>query len=221
MKPTKTTTVVNDLIKSKERVADHGEVFTPDWLVDDMLNLVKDESERIDSRFLEPACGAGNFLAPILQRKLTSASYKYQGRDFDRDCYSLLGLMCCYGIELLVDNVGECRKRLHDLFLEHLGLEADSATALAAKAVLDVNIVHGDALSMKQANGNPIEFAEWGYLGKGRFQRRDFRFDVLIQAADFSTEGSLFADLGKQEVFVPVRSFPAMTISEIGSHSSS
>jgi hypothetical protein len=208
-------TMVNDLIKSRDRVADHGEVFTPDWVVEDMLSLVKDESERIDSRFLEPACGAGNFLAPILQRKLTSATRKYQGRDFDIECYSLLGLMCCYGIELLDDNVNECRNRLHSLFVSQLGLDSDSPTA-----VVDTNIVHGDALSMKQANGQPIEFAEWGYLGKGRFQRRDFRLDVLVQASDFSAEGSLFAELGKQEVFVPVRSFPPMSISDIGSPSS-
>jgi hypothetical protein len=213
-------TMVNDLIKSRDRVADHGEVFTPDWVVEDMLSLVKDESERIDSRFLEPACGAGNFLAPILQRKLTSATRKYQGRDFDIECYSLLGLMCCYGIELLEDNVNECRNRLHSLFVSQLGLDSDSPTALAARAVVDANIVHGDALSMKQANGQPIEFAEWGYLGKGRFQRRDFRLDVLVQASDFSAEGSLFAELGKQEVFVPVRSFPPMSISDIGSPSS-
>ncbi len=212
-------TMVNDLIKSRDRVADHGEVFTPDWVVEDMLNLVKDESERIDSRFLEPACGAGNFLAPILQRKLSSATRKYQGREFDIECYSLLGLMCCYGIELLEDNVIECRSRLHSLFVSQLGLDSDSPTALAARAVLDTNIVHGDALSMKLANGQPIEFAEWGYVGKGRFQRRDFRFDVLVQASDFSAEGSLFAELGKQDVFVPIRSYPAMTIVEIGTSS--
>ncbi len=209
-------TMVNDLIKSRVRVADHGEVFTPDWVVEDMLNLVKDESERIDSRFLEPACGAGNFLAPMLQRKLTSVTRKYLGRDFDIECYSLLGLMCCYGIELLEDNVLECRNRLHSLFLSQLSLESNSPAALAARAVLDVNIVHGDALSMKRANGQPIEFAEWGYVGKGRFQRRDFRFDVLVQSSDFSVEGSLFAELGKQDVFVPVRSYPTMSISDIG-----
>ena len=60
------------LVKSKQRVTDHGEVFTPSWMVEDMLNLVKGESERIDSRFLEPACGDGNFLKVVLQRKLAT-----------------------------------------------------------------------------------------------------------------------------------------------------
>ena len=59
---------IESLTRSKQRVADHGEVFTPAWLVEDMLNLVKDESERIDARFLEPACGSGNFLVKVLQR---------------------------------------------------------------------------------------------------------------------------------------------------------
>ena len=90
-----------NLIKSKKRVEDHGEVFTPPWLVEKMLDLVKGETERIDARFLEPACGIGNFLVPILQRKLAAVELKFGKSDFERRHYALLGLMCCYGIELL------------------------------------------------------------------------------------------------------------------------
>ena len=96
------------LIKSKTRVADHGEVFTPPWMVEAMLDLVKDETERIDSRFLEPACGSGNFLVEIMQRKLVAVDLKYGNSDFERRHYALLGLMCIYGIELLADNIAEC-----------------------------------------------------------------------------------------------------------------
>ena len=96
-----------NLVKSKQRVVDHGEVFTPAWMVEAMLDLVKEESERIDSRFLEPACGSGNFIGRILQRKLAAVELKYGQLEFERKHYALLGLMCIYGIELLADNVAE------------------------------------------------------------------------------------------------------------------
>ncbi|QEG29275.1 hypothetical protein GobsT_40690 [Gemmata obscuriglobus] len=113
-----------NLVKSKDRVADHGEVFTPAWLVDAMLDLVKDETERIDSRFLEPACGSGNFLVPVLRRKLAAVELKYAKSDFERRHYAILGLMCIYGIELLADNIAECRANLLEVFAEYLGLTA-------------------------------------------------------------------------------------------------
>src|ERR1700758_3294084 len=100
------------LVKSKHRVADHGEVFTPAWLVEAMLDLVKDESERIDARFLEPACGSGNFLVPVLARKLATVQDRYGKSDFERRHHALLALMSIYGIELLADNVADCRANL-------------------------------------------------------------------------------------------------------------
>src|ERR1700689_3885743 len=112
------------LIKSKDRVADHGEVFTPVWLVAAMLDLVKDETERIDSRFLEPACGNGNFLVQVLRRKLASVELKYGKSDFERRHYALLGLMCIYGIELLADNIAECRANVLEALAECLTLDA-------------------------------------------------------------------------------------------------
>src|ERR1700674_2958776 len=100
------------LIKSKKRVADHGEVFTPPWMVEAMLNLVRDETERIDSRFLEPACGSGNFLIRVLQRKLSAVELKFAKSEFEKRHYALLALMCTYGIELLEDNINECRANM-------------------------------------------------------------------------------------------------------------
>ena len=203
------------LIKSKQRVADHGEVFTPMWLVEAMLDLVKDESERINSRFLEPACGSGNFLTHILKRKLAAVELKYGKSEFDRRHYALLGLMCIYGIELLTDNIEECHANLLEIFAQYLDIDESDEVYRAASYVLSQNIVHGDALAMQTNGKKPISFAEWGYLGKGKYQRRDFLFDVLTGASAFSAEGSLFADLGRHEIFVPIKNYDPVTIRDL------
>ena len=204
------------LVKSKQRVADHGEVFTPAWMVEAMLDLVKDETERIDSRFLEPACGSGNFIGQILRRKLAAVELKYGQSDFEQRHYALLGLMCIYGIELLADNIAECRANVLEIFAEYLQLDEADDLYRAAAYVLSQNLVHGDALTMRDQGGQSITFAEWGYLGKGKYQRRDFRFDVLTGSSKYSEEGSLFADLGKHEIFTPTKTYPPMTVNELG-----
>jgi hypothetical protein len=203
------------LIKSKDRVVDHGEVFTPAWMVEAMLDLVKAETERIDSRFLEPACGSGNFLVKVLQRKLAAVELKYGKNDFEKRHYAMLGLMCIYGIELLADNIAECRASVLAIFTEYLKLDESDELYLAASYVLSQNLVHGDATKLSSSNGQPISFAEWGYLGKGKFQRRDFRFDYLTLSSAFSEEGSLFAHLGRHELFTPTRSYLPMTVSDL------
>ena len=203
------------MVKSKQRVADHGEVFTPDWLVEDMLNLVQGETERIDSRFLEPACGSGNFLIPVLQRKFATVQAKYGRNDFEKRHHALLALMSIYGIELLDDNAAECRENLLHTFVGYLGARKYDVWARAAATVLEANIVRGDALSMTRSDGGPIVFPEWAYLRRGRFQRRDFRYDVLTERASF--EGTLFAEFEEDEIFVPVKTYEAMTVEEIAS----
>jgi len=204
-----------NLVKSKQRVADHGEVFTPAWMVEAMLDLVKGETERIDSRFLEPACGSGNFLVRILQRKLAAVELKFGKSDFEKRHYALLALMCTYGIELLADNIAECRSNMLEILADYLNLEESDNLYRAAFYALSQNLIHGDALSMRTSNGQPITFAEWGYLGKGKFQRRDFRLDILTQASAYSAEGDLFANLGKHEIFMPTKTYPPITVSEL------
>ena len=199
------------LVKSRQRVSDHGEVFTPSWLVNDMLDLVKHETERIDSRFLEPACGSGNFLVPVLERKLDAVKARYGNSEFERTHYALLGLMCVYGIELLADNAAECRARLLEAFVRFT--KADDVLAVAAERVLALNIVQGEALTMTDVSGDHITFAEWAYLGRGKYQRRDFRFDDLTQRS--SADIGLFTHFEEHEVFVPLRTFPAMTVQEL------
>jgi hypothetical protein len=201
------------LVKSRQRVADHGEVFTTSWMVQDMLDLVKDESERIDSRFLEPACGSGNFLMAVLKRKLSTVQSKYGKSEFEKRQHALFSLMCIYGIEILGDNVKECRDNLLEIYSNFLGLHLEDIWFRAAEEVLQANIVQGDALTLTRADGSHIEFAEWGYLGAGRFQRRDFRFDSLTQRA--SNHGTLFELFEEHQLFVPTKTHTPMSVEEI------
>src|SRR6266480_1375339 len=170
-----------------------------------MLDLVRGETERIDSRFLEPACGSGNFLVQILKRKLAAVELKFGKSDFEKRHYALLAVMCAYGVELLADNIAECRTNMLEILADYLNVDESVDLYRAASYVLSQNLVHGDALTMRSSEGQPITFAEWGYLGKGKFQRRDFRFDVLTHTSSFGEEGTLFAHLGKHEIFRPMK----------------
>lgn len=123
--------------------------------------------------------------------------------------------MCTYGIELLPDNIAECRANMLEAFAEYLKIDTSDEFYRAAAYVLSQNLIHGDALSMRTAAGEAITFAEWGYLGKGKFQRRDFRLDMLTQMSAISGEGTLFAQMGKHEIFVPEKSYPPMTMREL------
>ena len=158
-----------------------------------------------------------NFLVRILQRKLNAVELKFGRSDFEKSHYSLLALMCIYGVELLPDNVAECRSNMLEILADYLGLEESEDLYRAATHVLGHNLIHGDALTMRTNDGQPITFAEWGYLGKGKFQRRDFRLDILTQASAFGQTGNLFAHLGKHEVFTPTRTYPPMTVNELAS----
>lgn len=202
-------------MRSKQRVVDHGEVFTPPWLVEDMLDLVRDESERIDSRFLEPACGSGNFVVPVLRRKLATVHQKYGRSEFEKRHQALFALMCIYGIELLPDNVAECRERLMDELFAYLGSGSPDEWFAAARAVVEANIVQGNALTMTSADGTPVTFPEWSYLGNGQFQRRDFEYQTLTAMSSFGPD-SLFGDLRPDQIFDPTKTYPKATVSEVG-----
>jgi hypothetical protein len=221
------------LIKSRKRVADHGEVFTPEWLVEAMLDLVKDETERIDSRFLEPACGSGNFLVPILKRKLAAVELRYGKSEFEKRHYGLLALSCCYGVELLIDNIAECRANMLEVFAAYLNLNEADEFYRAAIHVLKANLIHGDAMTMRGQNGQHISIAEWGYLGKGKFVRRDFRLDALTEMENFRAEShqpvakapTLFdhgaratRNRGRHTIFTPVTSHPPVTVRQLAAH---
>jgi hypothetical protein len=204
---------LEELVKSRQRIEDHGEVFTPSWMVEDMLNLVKTESERIDSRFLEPACGSGNFLKSVLSRKLATVEARYGKNQFEKRQFALFSVMCVYGIELLDDNLQECRENLLEIYCNFLDIEWNDVWALAASNVLAVNILQGDALSMTTVDGGHIQFPEWAYLGAGKFQRRDFRYDALTQRS--SIQGTLFELFEEHQLFVPIQTHPTMTAEQL------
>jgi hypothetical protein len=183
-------------IVSKQRVQDHGEVFTPNELVGQMLNLVSSECEREDSRFLEPACGNGNFLAEVLQRRLINVTIRHRSQT-QWEVHALLGLSCLYGIELLPDNVGACRQRLVDIFMKHYAsLFTDKINfdvQRAAHTIMSVNIILGDALAMTSEElgrkGQPILMTEWALVGRGYLKRSVYEYKGL---SPLDENGSLF-----------------------------
>ncbi|MCL2813332.1 MAG: hypothetical protein FWD23_01900 [Oscillospiraceae bacterium] len=174
----------NTQTKSKQRIADHGEVFTAEREVNAMLDLVKQETERIDSRFLEPACGDGNFLAEILRRKLTIVKSRYGKHAADYERYAVTAVTSIYGVELLSDNVDECRKRMFVIFDKAYTAvckkEANDETRESVRHILRHNILCGDALTMKKTDGEPIIFAEWSAVNGSLLKRRDYRLDELL-----------------------------------------
>lgn len=200
-------------IKSRQRVIDHGEVFTPPGLVSDMLDLVQNECERIDSRFLEPACGTGNFLVEVLRRKLVTVSKRHpkNNQKWERD--AILILSSLYGIDLLQDNILACRQRLldhtattHEALFKH---PFPPGAREAATYILSRNIVQGDALTLLRLDGTPIVFSEWSPINGTMLKRRDFAYDHLLEHAHTAAT-PLFSDLG-HNVFLPtpVADFPA------------
>ncbi|MFN3989175.1 MAG: SAM-dependent DNA methyltransferase [Erythrobacter sp.] len=206
--------MISNIIKSRQRVSDHGEVFTADREVNAMLDLVKPETERIDSRFLEPACGSGNFLIEVLRRKLAIVAGRYGKSQLDFERYSIVALGSIYGVDLLEDNVAECRDRLFDYFdkvySKHFGDKCRPECRMSAKFVLERNIICGDALTMKTAGKTPepIVFSEWSPVNGSLVKRRDYSLAHLLVYQPM--EGpSLFSDLG-EEAFIPkpVRDFP-------------
>lgn len=206
------------LVKSLKRVADHGEVFTPNWLVEDMLQTVEHEAARIDSRFLESACGSGNFLVSVLKRKLATVEKRFGTSDFEKRHHALLALMSIYGIEILQDNAAECRANLVEVFFSFSGPQLSLEWSYAAIAVTEANIVQGDALSMLSASGSPIVFPEWAYLAKGKFSRRDFYFDSLTQRS--SLKGTLFEAIADHDIFIPTKEYPLLKVSDIAEFAS-
>lgn len=195
-------------IKSKERVAQRGEVFTAEREVNAMLDLVKNECLRPDSRFLEPACGDGNFLSAILKRKLAELRRKYKKslRDYERQAIVAIGSL--YGIDIMNDNVLACRERLFSIWDEeysaHCKTESSDETRQAAKFIISRNIINGNALTLMcvDENGNdtsvPIVFSEWTLIGNTQMQRSDYTMSDLLLYSD-NTEGNLFALTEEQQ----------------------
>ncbi len=208
-------------VKSKHRVTQYGEVLTGKEIVNAMLDLVKQETERIDSRFLEPACGTGNFLTEILERKLRVVENRYGKSQLDYERYAILAVSSIYGIDILEDNAEECRKRLFSIFnaayTRLFKSHAKEKCRAAVRYILGRNIIHGDALSLKTVGENPqpIVFSEWSLANGSMLKRRDFTFYELLAHASMK-ELPLFSDLG-EDVFIPtpVKEYPLVHFLEV------
>ena len=211
-------------IKSKQRVADHGEVFTSRREVNAMLDLVKHETERIDSRFLEPACGDGNFLEEILKRKLNVVQSRYAKSQIEYERYSIIALSSIYGIDILYDNVETCRERLFGIFthfyLKNYKKDIKPDYLTTAEFILSRNILWGDALSLKtpDVNEEPIVFSEWSAVNGSMIKRRDFTLDKLLYPRNAESD-SLFSDLG-EEAFIPepIKEYPLTHYLKLGDY---
>lgn len=193
--------MASEQIKSRERVSERGEVFTAEREVNAMLDLVKQETERIDSRFLEPACGNGNFLVEILRRKLALV---HEEREMVQAVSSI------YGIDIMMDNVEECRERLLGIIFEHYRpLEGELLATV--KYILQRNILWGDALTLREPvpddatgteklNAPAITFSEWTFIAD-MVKRKDYHLAALLDAQTTSVP-DLFSDLG-EEAYLP------------------
>jgi hypothetical protein len=221
------------VVRTKKRVADHGEVLTGQREVNAMLDLVKQETERIDSRFLEPACGDGNFLSAILERKLAVVEKRYSKSQLDFERNAVLAVSSMYGIDILPDNVRDCRRRLFETFDAHykrlFKAAGKNSCREAVRFILERNIIWGDALTLNTVGEKPghIVFSEWSPVNGSMLKRRDFTFSELLrhegamQAPLFPGLQSeeqlpLFSDLG-EHVFIPApaREYPPVHFLEI------
>ena len=212
---------IESVVKSRQRVVDHGEVLTGRREVNAMLDLVKQETERIESRFLEPACGTGNFLTAILTRKLDGVERRYGKSQLDYERYAILAVSSIYGIDILDDNVQQCRHRLVGIFEWSYSRlfknKAKNKCREAVRFILERNIIWGNALTLKTVGEKPdyIIFSEWSPVNGSMLKRRDFTFHGLL-VHERTKELPLFSDLG-EDVFIPTpkREYPPTHFLEV------
>ncbi|MFZ4456661.1 MAG: DNA methyltransferase [Bacteroidales bacterium] len=206
-------------VKSKKRVADHGEVFTAEREVNAMLDLVKQETERIESTFLEPACGNGNFLAEILRRKMQVVNDRYSKNQFDWERNAAVAVSSIYGVEIQEDNAIECRERLFKLFDDQYtslyNTNCKETCRRSIKFLLHRNILWGDALDFTNPHTKePIVFSEWSAVNESQFKRRDYVFRFLVEKTH---QFSLFNDEGNAAAIdEPIKDFPLIHFLKLG-----
>lgn len=214
-----TTINKDNQVKSKKRVTDHGEVFTNQREVNAMLDLVKHETERIDSRFLEPACGNGNFLAEVLRRKLAVVDSRYSKSQVEWERYSVIAVSSIYGVDILEDNAQECRERLFNIFNERYTAifknKCKDECRRSVKFLLNRNILWGDALDFTNpVTKQPIVFSEWSAVNGSMLKRRDYMFKFLVEKTH---QFSMFNDEGNAAAIdEPVRDFPLIHFLKLG-----
>lgn len=205
-------------VRSKKRVAEHGEVFTNEREVNAMLDLVKHETERIESRFLEPACGNGNFLAEVLKRKLTVVDNRYGKSQIEWERYSIIAVSSIYGVDILEDNAKECRDRLLGIYTDWYTKafkQIKDECVRAVRYMLSRNILWGDALDFTNPETKqPIIFSEWSAVNGSLLKRRDYMFKFLVEKTH---QFSMFNDEGNAAAIdEPVKDFPIIHFLKLG-----
>lgn len=206
-------------VKSRQRVTDHGEVFTNEREVNAMLDLVKEETERIDSRFLEPACGNGNFLAEVLKRKLDIVEQRYGKSQMEWERYAVIAVSSIYGVDILQDNAKECRERLLKIFNDrYVSLFKENIKQECLKTVtflLNRNILWGDALDFTNPNTKePIVFSEWTAVNGFYIKRKDYVFQFLVEG---SFQLSIFDENNTAQYFdKEIQDFPMVHFLKLG-----
>ena len=206
-------------VKSKKRVTDHGEVFTNEREVNAMLDLVKQETERIESRFLEPACGNGNFLAEVLKRKLEVVDNRYSKSQLEWERYAVLAVSSIYGVDILEDNANECRERLFQIFdvsyTKHFKSDCNDDCRRSVRFLFNRNILWGDALDFTNpVTKEPIVFSEWAAFNGSMLKRRDYVFKFLVEQTH---QFSMFNDEGTAAAIdEPIKDFPLVQFLKLG-----
>jgi hypothetical protein len=214
-----TNTETKKQVKSKQRVADHGEVFTNEREVNAMLDLVKIESERIESRFLEPAMGDGNFLAEVLERKLNTVEEKYKFVQYEWERYAVIAISSIYGVDILEDNAIECRKRMYNIFESrytlHFKEKCGNDCKRSVQFILERNILWGDALDFTNPETKkPIIFSEWSAVNGSMLKRRDYIFKFLVEKTH---QFSMFNDEGNVgSIDEPIKDYPLIHFLKLG-----
>jgi hypothetical protein len=213
----------NQQVKSKNRVTDYGEVLTAEREVNAMLDLVKHETERIESRFLEPACGDGNFLAEILRRKLNVVTGRYGNSFHEWEKYAVLAVTSIYGVDILPDNVVACQIRLFEIFSAYYSStskeHATDECRQAVRYILSRNIICGDALTMKTSDQVPIVFSEWSIITGDLIKRRDFNLSEMVDAKE--TKCNIYWHYDPEAnayIPPPVKEFPPIYYTKVQCH---
>ena len=211
-------------VKSKARVAKHGEVFTNPREVNAMLDLVADQITRIDATFLEPACGSGNFLVEILRRRMAVLNQKYGKSPIEYPAKAVQAVCGLYGIELLPDNTAECRARLFATFTADYLPSMQSAddyprVCNTVRHVLRKNIVCGNALTYQTESGQPITFIQWQFIDRARVKAKQFELQATVETTGgrIGSQHNLFGDNGEPARIVQhKKEFPPVHYLEIG-----
>ncbi|PWG60740.1 restriction endonuclease subunit M [Bifidobacterium catulorum] len=214
-------------VKSKQRVEEHGEVFTNEREVNAMLDMVKQETERIDSRFLEPACGDGNFLSEVLRRKLAVVTERYGKSQLEYERYTFVAVSSIYGVDILQDNVEECRERLYgivkDTYEQQFKDDCRPEVLDSIRYLLSKNILCGDALTLTTSDGKPIVFPEWSLVMGSKVKRRDFTFAALLNVStdmptlDMAADEIDLDEMGKR-IPKPIKEYPMTSFLEVAKY---